>query len=84
MRNVECKQKCANLIVPQPSNVSPEVSVVGGVGVQGGVCVGVMVAMIRDPLDRVALHAEQTMLNALNVWLNTLHTAASSQSASHE
>lgn len=36
----------AYIIVPEPANVGPEVPLVGGVGVQGGVCVSVMIPVI--------------------------------------
>ena len=34
------------IIIPEPANVGPEVPLIGGVGVQGGVCVSMMVPMV--------------------------------------
>ena len=53
--------ECAYLIIPQPTDVSPEIPIIRRVRVQGGVCVLVVIPVIRDPLDRVALKANHSV-----------------------
>jgi hypothetical protein len=61
--------------------VSPEVPVIGGVGVQGSVCVLVVIPVIRDPLDRIALKAKALSKKQRNMMKSHLQQVVQSEQA---